>query len=168
MWCHFLPVPFVVLVISVTFAGYQFTGVRIHRETFPRSGVDHMVCVLAELPGPGVAALRTPADVDVVCPVPGHAPLPAAELTLRVESKHLGAAEAVTPADPHLTRGMAAVGVKTRAGPGVTQLAPKPVRRKSGIFVKYVVCDFLHEPVKTLTILLLLHFKLLGYVPHVH
>lgn len=168
MRCHFLPVPLVVLVISVTFAGYQFTGVGMHRETFARPGVDHVVRVLAELPGPGVAALRTPADVDVVPPVPGHAPLPAAELALRVESEHLGPAEAVTSADPHLTRGMAAVGVKTRAGPGVTQLAPKPVRRKTGIFVKYVVCDFLHEPVKTLTILLLLHFKLLGYVSHVH
>ena len=81
--------------------------VRMHRETFARPGVDHVVRVLAELPGPGVAALRTPADVDVVRPVPGHAPLPAAELALRVESEHLSPAEAVTSADPHAGLGKA-------------------------------------------------------------
>ena len=85
------------------------------RETFARLGVDQVLGVLAVLPGPRVAARRTPADVDVVRPVPGHAPLPAAELTLRVESEHLGPAVAVTPAHTNLTRGMAAVSVETRA-----------------------------------------------------
>ena len=38
----------------------------MHGETFPRLGVDHVVRVLIVLPGSSVAALRTPADVDVV------------------------------------------------------------------------------------------------------
>ena len=120
--------------------------VGIHCETFARPGVDHVVRVLSVLPGPGVASLWTPADVDVVRSVPGHAPLPAAELALSIESEHLGSAIAVTPAHPHLAWGVAAVSVKAGAGASVTQLAPEAVRRKPWIFVKYVVCYFLHKP----------------------
>lgn len=61
----------------------------MHRETLARLGVEQVAGVLPVLPGPGVAALGAPGDVDVVRPVPRHAPLPAAQLTLRVESEHL-------------------------------------------------------------------------------
>ena len=179
VWCYLLPVPLVVQIVSVTWQQGQGPGVRMNCQAFVVLTVVDLMGLTVVLPGALDHSHLTPGDLDSVRALCLDTPFSIGQLALVtnnnndklwinimvntnlcIEKHQLVSSTSMTSTHPNGRWRMSSHCINTSFASFIFQLAPELIWRKFGIFVKHVISDLVHEPVKTLALHSLLHGKL--------